>query len=157
MNDLDAFLRLWSDMFKRSDRRGVDLGALLLQHGRVFEQPTHGRFTPRPRQCFQRAYEVSQRVGSPYVYCEGYALHRQTGIPVHHGWVVRRDARSRVIELAWDDPGGSLYRGICFQRDFVRKTFHAAGRRSYSVLDFWSPLLRGDVQLADVIERDIMG
>jgi hypothetical protein len=128
---------------------------LLLRCGSVFERSTvRPPVEPIPRACFYQCYRLTQRK-SRWIYCEGYG-HSAHGFPAHHAWVVRDDAPTLAVDLAWADgtPDDTAYIGIPFQRGFVREMHVASKRKQYSVLDTpWAryPLLTGKIQLEDVM------
>lgn len=135
----------------------LNMQDLLLKHGRLFRLSPRRPVKPRPRECFYRAYRLTQRRDSRWVYCEGYGVNG-AGLAVHHAWAIRPDQPALAVELAWADatPDETAYIGIPFRREFVRETFHAGKRREYGVLDAWwmsHPILTGAIRLEDVAWR----
>jgi len=126
---------------------------LLLKRGHTFTRAT-GRppIEPLPRACFGMSYHVANRRKTPWLYCEGYAIPRSTGLAMHHGWVVHRDRPTLAHDLAWE-PGEAVYLGFIFDMNYVREVYRASGRRQYSVLTaYWidCPLITGATALDSV-------
>jgi hypothetical protein len=97
------------------------LHTFLLRHGRAFaprERPKNMR-RQKMGYCYQNSisflFRHARRSSKKLVYCEGYAIKSDVGIPMMHGWLC--DMHGNVIDLTWDDV--SDYWGVPFQFDFV--------------------------------------
>lgn len=128
----------------------------LLTEGQEFTPATTAPPVVRiPRLCFHQSYRLASRRNSRWIYCEGYAINRATGIPLQHAWVVHRDIPNVAHDLAWDvcGRGDVAYLGIAFDTAYVRKVHIASKRKEWSVICAWwmdFPLLTGETDLADV-------
>lgn len=96
----------------------------ILDHGRVWPGQARPKGFKRgpARQCFRNSMSLlvsSFETGLTYV--EGFAASGDVGFsfPVHHGWLINSDGR--VIDLTWKSPETSVYFGIPFKSDYVRK------------------------------------
>lgn len=132
---------------------------LVLKHGRTFTR-AHSPFVPMPKACFSRSYDIATRKANPkgWIYCEGYAIAPKCPMAVNHAWLTRADTPDLAYEVAWDWGGAedTVYFGMAFEADYVRKVHYASKRQFYSVLDHWwgansYPLLTGEVKIEDVM------
>jgi hypothetical protein len=96
------------------------LHTFLLRHGRAFaprERPKNMR-RGKMGYCYQNAisflFKNARRSSRKLVYCEGYAIKSDVGIPMMHGWLC--DMEGNVIDLTWDDV--TDYWGVPFQFSF---------------------------------------
>ena len=92
------------------------------------------RMHQRPKKaCFGNARAVVRESRGRYLYAEGYA--QGQWFPMHHGWVVRADDPTVVIDPTWDAPEKCSYLGVVFDTAWLFG--HNRGRQE-SVLDDWT-------------------
>jgi hypothetical protein len=134
--------------------------AFILKYGREWAA------TPRPRgvhkQRAKQCYANSQKHllatawrsdAAVLTYVEGWAIHALTGgFAMLHGWLVDRDGR--VLDLTWKQPQGSIYFGVPFRDEYVRR--QVRDRMLWgSLIDCpatrWA-LLAGEVPLEEALE-----
>lgn len=70
------------------------------------------------QQCHKNATDLVMADDS-LVYCEGYALFKDTSLPTIHSWVT--DCQGRAIDTTWPQPGVA-YAGVPFRISFVTMT-----------------------------------
>ena len=95
-----------------------------------------------PEQCHTNAVNLALDDES-LIYCEGYALFRETSLPVVHAWVT--DGNGNAIDNTWPQPGVA-YAGVPFKSSFVNMTA-LKNRAIVSLLDDYQNNypLRGDL------------
>lgn len=71
-----------------------------------------------PDQCHTNAVNLALDNDS-WIYCEGYALFKETSLPVVHAWVA--DGSGNAIDNTWPQPGVA-YAGVPFKSLFVNTT-----------------------------------
>ncbi len=116
----------------------------VLEHGWWYEPvelPKHIA-TGIPEQCHTNAVDLVLHDDS-LIYCEGYALLKETSFPVIHAWVT--DGNGNAIDNTWTQPG-VVYAGVPFKSSFVNST-SLKNRAIVSLLDDYQNNypLRGDL------------
>ena len=116
----------------------------VLEHGWWYESvelPKHIG-TGTPEQCHTNAVNLALNDDS-LIYCEGYALFKETSFPVIHAWVT--DGHGNAIDNTWPQPGAA-YAGVPFKSSFVTMTA-LKNRAVISLLDDYQNEypLRGDL------------
>jgi hypothetical protein len=140
------------------DARFLGNEDLVLQFGREFPEFRGPRRQMTPRACFANAYQIASRSKGRWIYCEGYATIQNIGIATQHAWVTPADHPGEAHDRTWmNASAGTLYLGIPFQMEFVRKVrAHPKTRmmQEFCILDCWWlrwPLLTGEYKIEDVI------
>ena len=116
----------------------------VLEHGWWYEP---GEFPKHialgiPAQCHTNAVDLVLDDDS-LIYCEGYALFKESSFPVIHAWVT--DGHGNAIDNTWS-PLGVAYAGVPFKSLFVNMTA-LKNRAIVSLLDDYQNNcpLRGDL------------
>ncbi|QDT91731.1 hypothetical protein [Gimesia algae] len=96
----------------------------------------------KAQQCHKNAYMLSAK-HNELIYCEGFALSKDSLLPTLHSWVT--DGQGRALDNTWQEPG-IAYAGVPFKYLFVTKTTFQNGA-SISLLDDWqnNHPLRGEL------------
>lgn len=90
----------------------------VLEHGKTYYNVEVGQRGER-KACFMNAARLV--VDSPTaIYVEGYAMHKEFGLPMLHAWIERRDDGA-AFEVTYDDPDNFEYFGIRYQTEFLLK------------------------------------
>ncbi|CAB4122544.1 hypothetical protein UFOVP28_12 [uncultured Caudovirales phage] len=71
-----------------------------------------------PKECFKNAGQHALWNNS-LTYCEGFAISKRLGIPIHHAWLV--DGDGGVIDTTWSDPEECTYLGVEFPTSFLKR------------------------------------
>lgn len=71
------------------------------------------------KQCFYNCAMVVLIHESGFDYCEGFATHSQTGVPVEHAWLVCRETGD-VVDPTWEDEGAQFF-GVRIPAGFLRR------------------------------------
>lgn len=78
------------------------------------------------KQCFTNSSEQFLHNGGFLAYCEGIAVGKKLGFPVHHAWLVDEDGK--VYDPTWEyEPGEALYFGVPFADHYVFDTMSREG------------------------------
>ena len=127
---------------------------LVLKHGRHYTPKAlpPGRWRGGFRLCYANALRAAK--SGRWIYVEGYAIPKQTGLAVLHAWVTDPNSPTVAHDPTWETEicSGAEYLGIPFKLDYVLGMRKRAGRPG--VLDTWElkwPLLRGVDRIEDVI------
>jgi hypothetical protein len=107
------------------DRLVLDCG----ENHKGIARPSH-LSKAKDRLCYMNATHLSLNSGMPYV--EGVAMSSDIGFPLHHAWCL--GPNGEAIDVTWDKPERSLYRGVVIPRRALMRSIHKRG--VYGCLDF---------------------
>lgn len=105
----------------------------VLRNGQEFKRTEHVLKVGPVKECFSNAthFILNQNLGSPYLYCEGYAVRPSIGMLIHHAWVV--DNNGNAYDLTWRNNEQCYYYGVTFDAETLEEQILANG--VYGLLD----------------------
>lgn len=90
----------------------------VLEYGKTYHNVEVGMRGAK-KECFANAGRACM-TDPTLTYIEGYAMHKEFGLPMLHAWIERRDDGA-AFEVTYDDPDNFEYFGIRYQTEFVLK------------------------------------
>jgi hypothetical protein len=130
---LRADLRAESDNWARLGHPGPRLMLETVLHAGVdcVAQKLPARYKRGwPKMCFANAAKLARRSRGKLTYVEGYAIHSDLGLHMHHAWTI--DSEGRVVDPTWADPETGVYVGVPIPID----TYNDLVRRGKSASAF---------------------
>lgn len=97
-----------------NQKSGAEYYDWILREGKSFSQTQKPDEYGKQKLCYYNAQSLAMTGG--VLYYEGWGITKAIGIPLEHGFTVRRN---KVIDPTWRD--GELYFGVNIPIEFVRK------------------------------------
>lgn len=131
--------RSQANWFKDTDFRYSSVHDLVCKHADMYESARliNSEHQGRKQSCFNNSGLLTSILHSgghsdADYYVEGYAVHAESGLPMHHAWV--EDCDGSAVETTWDELGAAYF-GVRFEPLYVIK--RALDRGYFGLLDDW--------------------